>query len=137
MKGNIRIKCKKFSIFFILTIFISYLFFVPTISGDDQIVFSFDPEMQNIPPNQPIDPTPADDATGQELTVILSVFVTDDDGDPMDVFFYKASDNSLIGIDTVPNGTYASCPWTGLQTGTTYSWYAVANDSIYENTCYR
>jgi hypothetical protein len=36
---------------------------------------------------------------------------------------------TLIGTDTnVPSGGTASVPWAGLDLGTTYYWYAVAND---------
>ena len=52
----------------------------------------------------------------------------------MDVYFYNAGDNSLIGMDNVPNGTYASCTWSSLQYGTTYYWYAVANDTEFETS---
>ena len=82
-------------------------------------------------PNAPTNPSPADGATGIVLNPTLSVNISDPDGDSMDVSFFNASDDSLIGTDkNVPNGGNASISWIGLSEGTTYSWYAVANDSI-------
>jgi hypothetical protein len=47
----------------------------------------------------------------------------------MDVSFYDASDDSLIATDTgVSSGGTASVTWSGLDYGTPYDWYAVAND---------
>ena len=60
--------------------------------------------------------------------IILSVDVTDPDGDSMDVEFYDASDDSLIAEDTgVASGGTASVTWSSLTTGS-YDWYAIADD---------
>ena len=96
-----------------------------TVTGDGSLKAWF-----NFPPNKPSDPIPNDGATGVSTNPTISVFVTDPDNDIMDVSFYDASDNSLIGVDTgVINGTRASVHWTGLEAETTYRWYAIANDS--------
>lgn len=59
----------------------------------------------------------------------LSVDVFDDDGDSMNVSFYDASDDSLIGEKTsLPNGT-VSIIWNNLNYDQTYNWYAVVEDS--------
>jgi len=59
------------------------------------------------------------------------VNVSDQDGDPMTVRFYNASDDSLIGTDLdVINGSSAYIIWSGLSDGTIYSWYAVADDGM-------
>ena len=52
----------------------------------------------------------------------------------MNVSFYNASDDSLIDVaEDVQNGTRAEVIWSDLECSTTYSWYAIANDSIFEN----
>ena len=83
----------------------------------------------NNAPNAPTNPSPADGANGISTSPTLSVDVTDPDGDTMDVSFYDASDDSLIGTDNgVASGGTASVTWSGLNTETTYEWYAVADD---------
>jgi hypothetical protein len=47
----------------------------------------------------------------------------------MDVSFYDASDDSLIGTDyNVASGERAYIIWNGRNPSTTYNWYAVADD---------
>ncbi len=88
----------------------------------------------NTPPDAPTNPSPTDGATNVSLSPTLSVYVYDADGDTLDVSFYDASDNSLIGTDTgVPSGGTASIVWSGLSPNTTYSWYAVASDGTDSN----
>jgi len=83
----------------------------------------------NTAPNSPSNPSPADGATGIATDTTLSVDVSDPDGDSMDVSFYNAFDDSLIGTDTgVASGGTASIAWSGLTYGATYNWYAVADD---------
>jgi len=83
----------------------------------------------NYAPDTPINPHPLDLATGIELNPTLSVEVTDLNGDPMDVVFYDASDDSVIGIDYgVLSGGLASITWSGLSPATKYEWYVVAYD---------
>jgi hypothetical protein len=78
---------------------------------------------------------PPDTATGISNSPTLQVDVSDPDGDPMDVTFYDASDDSVIGTDTgVASGGTASTTWAGLAYNTTYSWYAVADDSLAQTT---
>ena len=88
----------------------------------------------NHPPDEPTNPSPVDGDTGVDINPILSVDVSDPDGDAMDVYFYNASDDSLIDNDTnVSSGGTASVPWPGLAYNTTYYWYAIANDSELQN----
>jgi|GEM_PF-1585750 len=83
----------------------------------------------NTAPDAPTNPSPGDGAIGVSTSPTLSVYVSDADGDSMDVSFYDASDDSLIGTDTgVASGGTASVTWSGLSYSTTYSWYAVASD---------
>jgi len=67
------------------------------------------------------------------ISKTISTQVHDPDGDSMTVYFYDASDDSLIGTDTgVSNGSIASVEWSSLVSDTQYSWYAIANDSTEE-----
>jgi hypothetical protein len=89
----------------------------------------------NHPPDKPSNPSPVDGATGVSLNPVLSVDVFDKDGDTLDVEFYNASDDSLIGeVNGVASGSTASLPWNGLSYSTTYQWYTKVNDSEFENT---
>ena len=80
-------------------------------------------------PLSPSDPDPADGETGVPTDVELSVYVEHESGDSMDVYFYDASDDSLIGEDSnVASGSRAYTMWENLDYGTTYQWYTVADD---------
>ncbi|MFX1500243.1 MAG: S8 family serine peptidase, partial [Promethearchaeota archaeon] len=86
----------------------------------------------NAAPDAPTNPFPSDGATGVSVNPTLSVDVSDPDGDALDVSFYDASDDSLIGTDTgVSSGGTASVDWLGLSGNTAYEWYAIANDGTY------
>lgn len=99
-------------------------------SPQDDYSFSFTTS-SNSPPDAPFNPVPSNGATGVGTSPTLSVDVTDPDGDTMDVYFYDASDDSLIGTDTTVNsGGTASVTWSGLSEGTTYDWYAIADDGL-------
>ncbi|RLF44568.1 MAG: hypothetical protein DRN09_03045, partial [Thermoplasmata archaeon] len=81
--------------------------------------------------------SPPDGATGVDLNPMLKVHVIDVDGDFMTVSFYGREQGgswSYIGSVNAANDTDASIIWAGLSHGTTYEWYAVANDSQLENT---
>ncbi len=83
----------------------------------------------NQAPAAPSAPSPADGATGVSTSPTLSVLVTDPDGDAMDVTFYDASDDSVIGtVAGVASGNRAGVTWPGLASGTGYDWYAKAYD---------
>lgn len=85
----------------------------------------------NTPPNAPTNPNPADSATDVSTSPSLSVDVSDSDGDAMDVTFYDAGDDSVIGTDSgISNGGTASVSWSGLSYSTSYSWYAIASDGV-------
>ncbi len=89
----------------------------------------------NYAPYKPINPIPSNGATGISTNPTLSVTVTDPDGDFMDVKFYTADTQQLIGSVThVANGSTASIVWPGLAPNTLYRWYAVANDTLLQNT---
>lgn len=89
--------------------------------------FSVVPE--NTAPDTPTLTSPNDGATGTSTDADLQVSVSDPDGDSMDVKFYDASDDSVIGTNTgVADGGTASVTWSDLNYGTDHSWYAVADD---------
>jgi len=88
----------------------------------------------NSPPNQPINPLPSDGEAGVDIDLVLSVVVSDPDGDSLNVSFFNASDDSLIGVDNdVISGGVASVTWSDLDLNMTYSWYVIVNDSKDEN----
>ena len=87
-------------------------------------------DSSNTPPSAPSGPKPNDGETGLSTSVDLAVSVSDPDGDPIDVSFYDASDDSFIGeVNGVSNGTTSTVTWDGLSVETIYQWYAVANDT--------
>ena len=137
MKGKKR-KKRKVSLFIVtLTILIPLLFSMPTALAYSQTAhFSFDAAL-NEPPGAPINSYPPDGAINIELPVILETVVTDESSATVNVYFYNGNDDSLIGVDnnvsTYWSTATATVNWSGLQKGTSYSWYAVTNDSEYEN----
>jgi parallel beta-helix repeat protein len=103
---------------------------IPSDSNQDFYPF-MNPWMDepNNPPYVPSDPIPVDLSTGVVVNPEISVLVSDPDGDAMDVSFYDASGPTLIEtVNGVTNGTRASVVWSGLDYGTTYYWYAMADD---------
>jgi microcystin-dependent protein len=76
-------------------------------------------------------PSPQDGATDLGFNPLLSVDVDDLEGDDLNVSFYDASDDSLIGEYSIFGGTgTASATWSGLSSGTSYSWYVTADDGL-------
>lgn len=126
---------------------VGYNYFIPTppsfvIDHPSPPVYSFNDVNLSIdrnttqPPNKPIliAPSPSGATIGSTSSATLQVQVTDPDGDEMDVLFYNANGNVLIdSAIEVSNGSTATITWSGLSAGTTYSWYAIANDSIKQN----
>ncbi|MBS3817693.1 MAG: PKD domain-containing protein, partial [Candidatus Thermoplasmatota archaeon] len=96
--------------------------------------WEFTTSMGNRAPESPADPSPSDGETGVNTDLTLSVNVSDPDGDPIDVSFYDASDDSEIGTDVdVQSGETASVGWDGLAENSSYEWYAVADDGSLTN----
>jgi hypothetical protein len=92
---------------------------------DTEVVTVVEP---NLPPDVPSSPDPYDGETGVGLNPTLSVYVSDPNGDSMDVTFYIEG-GGTIGTDiNVPSGSYASVEWSGLSYGATYGWYTTADD---------
>lgn len=75
------------------------------------------------------DPMPNDGAEGVSTDANLSVSVSDPDADNLDVTFYNASDDSIIGSESgVKSGSTAYTNWSGLEHGRNYSWYVKVDD---------
>jgi len=88
---------------------------------------------ENNPPNMPTSPIPENNSEDIDINPTLSVIVNDPDGDLLDVYFYNASDDSLIGYDeNIPYGSRIEVQWLDLSYNRVYSWYVVVNDSEYE-----
>ena len=86
----------------------------------------------NNPPDTPINPKPENNSENIGINPELSVFVTDPDGDNMNVSFYNENDELIGVVNNAQNATNASLYWGDLEYNTSYSWYAVANDSEFE-----
>ncbi len=106
-----------------------------SISESSSSIWSFTTgDIENNPPDEPMNPSPTNGATGISISPTLSVEVSDPDGDSLDVTFYDADDDSVIGSETsVSSGNTASVKWSGLSTSTSYGWYAIASDSDLNN----
>ncbi|KKN40751.1 hypothetical protein LCGC14_0730210 [marine sediment metagenome] len=69
------------------------------------------------------------------LNPVLSINVSDYDGDSLNVSFYNAFNDSLIGIDTeIASGSTASITWNTLKLGTEYCWYVIVSDGLDSTT---
>lgn len=80
-------------------------------------------------PDAPTLKYPLNASVLQDLNVHLMVNVNDLDGDWLNITFYNASDNNLIGWNLVNGSGMAACVWSDLSYGNTYEWYANASDS--------
>ncbi|MFX1259275.1 MAG: hypothetical protein ACFFAN_15580, partial [Promethearchaeota archaeon] len=98
-----------------------------------------DPELTILPPEpnsdrpyKPCNPNPLNGTVGIKNNPTLSVDVYDPNGDSMDVYFYNASDDRLIGSDiNISDGGTASVEWPNLLRDTNYYWYANVSDGMY------
>ncbi|TFF89933.1 MAG: hypothetical protein EU548_05570, partial [Promethearchaeota archaeon] len=81
------------------------------------------------PPNPPTNPMPSEGANNVDFNATLSIDVSDDNFNDLNVVFYDASDDSLIGYDMdVQSGKTANITWHNLNGSTTYQWYAIVGD---------
>jgi hypothetical protein len=117
------------------TILTLLLFSMPTIMAGSEVSIGFDPYPSNWPPYQPTNIYPQNGSTNINIPVELEVAVYDPTSSTVSVYFYNALDHSLIGVNYNVSAdlSTATVTWSGLQRGTSYSWYAVARDSQYEN----
>jgi len=119
----------------ICTILLSIFTPIELAKENDQVSLSFDP-VPNEPPIAPINPDPPDISLNVIIPVTLSIDVYDDTCNFIDVYFYNASNNALIGVDYhLPSGwSTASVVWNEPMTkGRIYKWYAIAKDYQYQN----
>jgi hypothetical protein len=80
-------------------------------------------------PDAPTTPYPVTTGTGDGEDQTLTCYVSDPNSLPMDVTFYDASDDSVIGVDSdVASGGTATILWEGLTPSTLYTWYAIADN---------
>jgi len=90
-------------------------------------------KLSSIPaaPDSPYNPNPPDGSNEIGLDITLSVDVSHPSGVLMNVSFYNAFNDNLIGVDIgVFSGETASVSWSGLSEGTTYQWYVIVSDDI-------
>jgi len=87
----------------------------------------------NHPPDIPSLVSPTNNSEGVGLSPTLKLHVSDPDEDAMNVSFYDASDNQLIGTNVnVADGGNASITWNDLSYSHTYTWYVIVDDSMIE-----
>ena len=92
-------------------------------------------EVVNNKPYKPVNPNPENLEENISVDPLLSVYIEDPDGDLLDVDFFNASDDSLIGSLTGrASDTRAEINWNDLDYETVYSWYVVVDDGEYTNT---
>ena len=91
-------------------------------------------EPTNEEPDEPENPSPADNATGVTVNPTLSVHVSDPDGDMLDVTFYDAATGNPIGSDQCISDCTAEATWYNLDHDTEYSWYVTVSDDEFEVT---
>jgi parallel beta-helix repeat protein len=102
-----------------------------TISGNNKDLYPLGYFLK--PPLKPENPSPEDGIDEVGLAITLSVTVEDPDSDMLDVYFYSASDEKLLGkAYYVQSGEEAKCNFN-LDFQTTFLWYAVADDGKLEN----
>jgi hypothetical protein len=79
------------------------------------------------PPNKPTNLSPSTRQTTTSVTI--SAFVTDNNGDNINVFFYDNSTKALIDNKWITSGGTAQVTWSGLTRGTTYVFFARGQDN--------
>lgn len=140
MKGKITIN-RRIILFCLLILFLCYSVFpvidiFPSINSSADTVYVEFTTGNNYTPDKPIlvEPSPSGKTINSENSATLSVWVTDRDGNNVNVTFYTGSGNPIDTNNQVTNDSTTSVTWSGLSSGTTYSWYVVVNDTIHENT---
>ena len=86
---------------------------------------------QNNPPNEPINPSPENGATGVSINPTLSWQCSDPDNDALTYDVYFGTSSNPPKVATVTSTSYS--PGT-LQYATTYYWKVVASDGEYESS---
>ncbi|MCK5261794.1 MAG: hypothetical protein KAJ44_06410, partial [Thermoplasmatales archaeon] len=109
---------RKFLVLGIIILFVGASVVVPNIkilTNVENIFSARAMEILNGSPFEPTDPLPENNSENIGINPTISVLVTDPDDDTMNVSFYNASDDSLIGTDiNVPNESRAEVQWSNL-----------------------
>ena len=125
-------KRKAVSVFFIVLVMLIHLLFLLPTGCADEIIASFDPEFGV--PDSPINLFPSNGSVDIDIPATLQVLIYDNSSAGLiNVYFYNGANDALIGSTSVFNGDVAGIAWNGLQSSKSYSWYAIANNSAYEN----
>ena len=75
------------------------------------------------------DPYPPDGANITNTTVMLSCRVMDPDGDVLNVTFYNARTQEILGsVNNVASGSRVYCTWSGLSYYSSYEWFVRVSD---------
>ncbi|MBA7705875.1 hypothetical protein ES703_114716 [subsurface metagenome] len=97
--------------------------------------FWFETEVKYVPSIS--NPYPSNGSVGVNLQENLSVYVSDPDGDLMNVYWYENTTSSFVLRQTnasVPNGTYYYVFTQANAYDTKYWWKVAVNDSIFNTT---
>ena len=122
-----------YHIIFISIILINSFSPIILAAEDDFVSINFLPR-KNEPPYKPINVYPPDGSLNIKTPVTLQVLVFDNTTSQIDVYFYNAANNSLIGVNyNVTSGDTTSMLWSNLEKGRIYTWYAVAQDFEFLN----
>lgn len=129
-----RIYC----IILFLFVISSILFSIKLSNADDQINVFF-LAVSNSAPDNATNFYPQNESINISIPVTLEVVVYDNTSDTIDVYFYNATDDSLIGINYNVstyglNAGTASFIWSDLENNLTYRWYTISRDGEYNNT---
>ncbi len=95
---------------------------IQTYSSQWQFTTKLEPTINN--------PQPPNGTVGVPTDPNLSVDVTNPEGEPMNVTFYDASDDSVIGSESGILNETVSVTWAGLNENTTYGWYVEVDDGM-------
>jgi len=85
-------------------------------------------ESFNQPPSVPSLDSPSNESSGLDNTVSLEASVSDPDGDDLSVSFHWGNGTEIATNTGVSNGSSTITSVSGLDWGTEYSWYVVADD---------
>ena len=91
-----------------------------------------DTNVINLPPLNPTNPSPQNNAKNVTINPTLNIYVEDPENDILNVDFYDANNYNLIGSVSTSSNSEASISWNNLEYGETYTWYVYVSDA--ENT---
>jgi PKD repeat protein len=86
-------------------------------------------DFENIPPRTASNPKPPKNSSDINVNTNLEVWIHDPDDYLVDVYFYNATDNSIIDYQySVQSGSIASISLPELSENATYDWYVAVDD---------